>query len=291
MKGRSNIGSGGTGNISSVLTINHPADATLTISPNIDAKIISTTQTQYTINNLNTYTITATNDTYTTSKSIPINFPGMFKTETLEFHVPNNYQEVEYLQSSGTQRIDTGIIFDSSYLTTTVHFELAFQFIGFEHQAHICGISKEISSSYNTEYEGYTEYSMFKFNVGRLANNCVSLRTPITNLYNPTILTVDNIGSNFISAINGAQFPPDIVDNFNYSGQTYPLFACRRESSSFIFSSCRISHFLIIKNNIQIIDLYPCYRKSDNVAGMWDKVSSSFLTNAGSGTFIIGNNV
>ena len=35
-------------------------------------------------------------------------------------------------------------------------------------------------------------------------------------------------------------------------------------------------------------DMYPCYRKADGVAGMWDKTTQTFRTNNGSGTFIVG---
>lgn len=45
------------------------------------------------------------------------------------------------------------------------------------------------------------------------------------------------------------------------------------------------------KNDALICDLVPCYRKSDNVAGMYDFVRKIFLTNVGSGTFTKGSNV
>ena len=39
------------------------------------------------------------------------------------------------------------------------------------------------------------------------------------------------------------------------------------------------------------IDLIPCYRKSDNEPGMYDIINNEFYTNAGTGTFDIGNDV
>ena len=35
----------------------------------------------------------------------------------------------------------------------------------------------------------------------------------------------------------------------------------------------------------------PCYRRTDNVIGMYDTVSKQFFTNAGTGTFTKGQNV
>ena len=38
-------------------------------------------------------------------------------------------------------------------------------------------------------------------------------------------------------------------------------------------------------------ELIPCYRKSDNVTGLYDKVNGVFYTNAGTGSFARGTNV
>lgn len=43
------------------------------------------------------------------------------------------------------------------------------------------------------------------------------------------------------------------------------------------------------QNNVLVGDFIPAKRNSDNVVGMYDVVSGTFLTNAGSGTFTAGN--
>lgn len=40
-----------------------------------------------------------------------------------------------------------------------------------------------------------------------------------------------------------------------------------------------------------VVDLIPCYRKSDGEIGMYDVVSNRFLTNSGTGTFTKGQNI
>ena len=48
----------------------------------------------------------------------------------------------------------------------------------------------------------------------------------------------------------------------------------------------QISYFKYWDNNDNLLrDMVPCYRKSDNVIGMYDKVSKILFTNAGTGTF------
>ena len=45
------------------------------------------------------------------------------------------------------------------------------------------------------------------------------------------------------------------------------------------------------KNNLLILDLVPCYRKSDRTIGMYNRVNGQFLVNAGTGTPILGEEV
>lgn len=45
------------------------------------------------------------------------------------------------------------------------------------------------------------------------------------------------------------------------------------------------------KDNNLLRDMIPCYRKSDNVIGMFDLVSQTFFTNAGTGVFTVGEDV
>lgn len=44
-------------------------------------------------------------------------------------------------------------------------------------------------------------------------------------------------------------------------------------------------------NNSLALNLLPCYRKSDNKPGMYDLVSNTFFTNAGTGEFTVGPEV
>ena len=47
----------------------------------------------------------------------------------------------------------------------------------------------------------------------------------------------------------------------------------------------------IYEGNKLVCDLYPCYRLSDNTIGMYDVVRNRFFTNAGAGTFLKGENI
>lgn len=57
-------------------------------------------------------------------------------------------------------------------------------------------------------------------------------------------------------------------------------------------ANCRIRYFYIDNEfGDKIMELIPCYRKSDLVAGMYDLVNNVFYTNVGTGEFIVGPDV
>lgn len=54
----------------------------------------------------------------------------------------------------------------------------------------------------------------------------------------------------------------------------------------------QITYFKYWDNDDNLLrDMIPCYRKSDNAIGMYDTVSKTFFTNAGTGVFTVGENV
>lgn len=53
----------------------------------------------------------------------------------------------------------------------------------------------------------------------------------------------------------------------------------------------RFYYLQIYMDGVLVRDYVPCYRKADSVIGMYDLVTNSFFTNAGSGTFEKGDDV
>lgn len=86
-----------------------------------------------------------------------------------------------------------------------------------------------------------------------------------------------------------------LVDDIQYYGQgtqfTKPLhiFKCNNRSQG--IGKFKISKFIAKENGSETLNLIPCYRIVDNEIGMYDLVSNTFYTNAGTGTFIKGPDV
>lgn len=62
-------------------------------------------------------------------------------------------------------------------------------------------------------------------------------------------------------------------------------------ASTALTSKSRWYYFKLYKGVTPLRDFIPCYRKSDNVVGMYDTVTKGFFTSVGSGQFTAGPDV
>lgn len=194
----------------------------------------------------------------------------------VHYNIPFEYQEVEYLESSLLCYINTGII-----LGTSFEIEIKYQVRDKSNSnyAFLFGIKttenkyvalyynnskKEYCYNYNTiaftlPYEELNDVSIFKCN-----QNTIELNT------NSQSINVDNFTKSeslFLFNINQKPFGE------RYSGTVSRIY------------------YVKIKNGTKEHNIIPCYRKADNVAGMYDLVSGEFHTNAGTGEFIVGPDI
>lgn len=208
----------------------------------------------------------------------------------VEQGLPAEYQEVEYIQSSGTQYIDTGVslrdydqnldvVIDMDTLSTT---------------SGVQGLSNNAQSGKYwfslPEFDGSTWYlqmaagtwatvprvtgrTLLKANsktgVIQAGNNS---RTVRSDSFVSAAGTSTNNGNLYLFASNNWGGTPQPV-NGRFSARLY----------SAVFKNATTGD--VIKN------LVPCYRKADGEIGLYDKANQEFITNAGSGTFTKGADV
>ena len=192
--------------------------------------------------------------------------------------LPSAYQEVQYIESTGTQYINTGVVNSST--------------IYIEHIASFANVNASVLSG--SEYS-----SSYRFKWGLNGTNTLYIGYGSNNR-NTTVsnISIDNyftfkIGKG-IQEIVGVCSYADTEALGRYSTQPIHLMA-RREYGGNSKTDCmgnqRTKSCKIYDNNVLIRDFVPCYRKSDNVPGLYDTVNNVFYTNAGSGTFLMGNEV
>ena len=200
--------------------------------------------------------------------------------------LPKGYTELEYLESSGTQwintllylhgnslvefaamplqRIYTNFFFDTRLnLVESGFFGLSYGYNG----AH----SNTMRIAYGNQYAYIDRYSDGSSGVLALGEKYTFLidkgltyknGSPVSRYLGDAVIQEQSFTSRmpcylFASVGNGA-------------------------ISRFVM---RLYSFSVKENDVLLLNLIPALRKSDGVPGMWDAVSKQFLTNAGSGTF------
>ena len=207
-------------------------------------------------------------NTYNNTKLYPMIIEGTYTYETVPGFIknvsrlPSEYQEVEYIESDGNQYINSNISCDQNS-KVEVEFSSSATACGvLGSQANAIGLTLNFSNDSSTRWGtyalfGYTscldgDRHIIEFSRDGLYDNKTLAWTPTQNTF--------TTGDIWVGKINGA----------GTSNQK------------------KIYYAKIWNNNTLVRDFIPCYRKSDNVIGLYDLVNNQFYTNAGTGTFIIG---
>ena len=198
---------------------------------------------------------------------------------TEQRNIPSGFTQVEYLESSGTQYIDTGIVPTGAY---TVIAKAKYNDLG-------SGSSKLFGSRNGN---GSKE---FIFTAGSL-NGAV-----FTIGYGTNTITATGVDSNTNIHIFKLSKGTGYVDNTiakqftqeSFTGDySIYLFGANYAGTENGLSSTRFYYEEIYDGNDALVQkLIPCRRNSDSVLGMYDTVSGNFLTNSGTGTFTAGADV
>lgn len=202
--------------------------------------------------------------------------------------LPKEYQEVEYIESTGTQYIDTGV---SPYKTKS---EIKFQYTGLEDISNSNYIMASWTDNNNRYYPiAYTgtitstSKTMNCFRTGNKSNVYTDLGE-----YNSNIHTIIYNDENNKVYWDGEE-KTTVSDLDTSSTNSIYIFAMHGSSGVQENASARIMSVKIIDKatDTQIRNFVPCYRKSDNEVGLYDLVNNQFYTNAGTGIFLIGSEV
>lgn len=175
--------------------------------------------------------------------------------------------EIEYLESTGTQYIDTGVVLDA---TMTVRVLYDYIQNGFVFGAR---------ASVNSGYSGVTNESMGTYNI-RYGNKNIYAQPTIPRGTNDVIISPIGV------ILNGATVSSTTYGNDFFSGHCF-LFTINNNGQPLIgdYAVIRIIRFSIDN----IIDLIPV--RVGTTGYMYDKVSGELFGNSGTGDFILGPDV
>lgn len=200
--------------------------------------------------------------------------------------LPVEYQEVKYIESTGTQYIDTGIPLNQ-------YRKCEIQFLVTSIGTSKCidgGTNGSINNNLNYYAEGSSISSMLSLAYGKTGNQLHSMPININSKYDVIYKMLSN--SCYLS-INGNEYNTETGVTLITNGNNVFLFgesnsASGQEPYTNLVSMRLYNAKYYNDNDILIRNFIPCYRKSDNKAGLYDLINNQFYVNAGTGVFTIG---
>lgn len=208
--------------------------------------------------------------------------------------LPSEYQQVEWIGVSSNQiraYINTGLVPYKELCFETEISETTYPFGSTSVDSIFFGADRGYSSfGYCIGINNSTTYNMGVF---------FHMQYSVTNNISKSGILPESDVFMTYRYENGDCY---INENKVISGNTYSnlgailpiyIFALNRNgiTEHTTFENMKIKYLRFYVGHGDVMNLIPCYRKSDNVAGMYDLVSKQFFTNAGSGSFVVGPNV
>lgn len=193
--------------------------------------------------------------------------------------LPAGYTQLEYIQSTGTQYIDTGLTATDN---TGIKIKYCYTASG---SSAISGIFMSTSPRRDTLFissnSGQTDSTLF------CAHRGVTFTTS-TDIALNTDYTCEINYLNSGEAYFGDTLLGNVGSNDVYN-KTIPLFARYSVGgSNYAISNSRIYYAIFSEGNAISKHFIPAKRNSDNVLGMYDIINNEFKINAGTGTFTAG---
>lgn len=218
--------------------------------------------------------------------------------------IPSGYKAVEYIETTGTQYIDTDITF-SSYSDTT--FDVTFYNDGDKTDLPEGplfgvwdntrdGIAVNLNLAENNKHILYywCGYDFgndgYQYDVGYSNNKVTRAHINISNFYADSSARLRKNGA--------SQTPPPTVYASNVPTSTCRIFGLNGANSAvsapsvYSYAGLRLYELKITEkvNNVDTVthNLIPAERQSDGELGLYDTVTGDFYTNSGTGTFLKG---
>ena len=159
-------------------------------------------------------------------------------------------------------------------------------------QQRVFGVDNSIDWVVMASYiNGSGKYSRY---IGNGGSSFTFQATTITADTNRHTFTLDN--SRYIittgwSEVSNTVNSQTITNNPTNNPLTILAQYWPTEDAYYNYASAKLYACKIWDNDVLVRDFIPCYRKSDNVIWVFDKVENKFYTNAWSGTFTKWNDV
>lgn len=188
------------------------------------------------------------------------------------------YIVIDYIQSDGTQYIDTGLMIDQN-----TKLEMEVQFTTADTTSYIFDAAEfkdgEIvaEKAYCLESSPLRKRILFRYfdTLYQFTDNMTEKKTVV---FDKSTIT-----------FNGEEFDIPYYEDEPFEPSTsLVILAYGREDGIRYMAHAKLYKFKAYKANVLIRDYIPVQMRESNEVGLWDKINSVFYPNAGTGTFIAG---
>lgn len=203
------------------------------------------------------------------------------KVRFIQDVIPSAYLPLKYLQSTGTQYIDTGV-----YPTQLTEAEYRCAVTGSvaNVDSHLFGSRLSASSeAFDLAYMNTTPNGIEKFRF---------IHGTTTTQETTTSVTASQLANPHTYYMSGTSFKVDGSEKMSFTTSSftgsYSLWLFGVNSAGSLHNQVRAQRVykcIIWDNGVLVRDLYPVLRKSDNKPGMYDKITKQFFVNQGTGEF------
>lgn len=216
------------------------------------------------------------------------NYQRVIKPYFSKTSLPDPYVEVEYIEATGTQYIDTGVSAGDTDNQNKLRIECDAQFTRTDIEQMLFGTCYYSSTASNRRniVTMITSDSQFGMLNGVQITAVRKMGVADTERH---LFTLDQITRAYLlrNYNNYAQFS---AIGSNWPTRNLLLFASYNSTVSgapiYDFAHARLYKCQIFRNDILIRWFVPCYNRETGEVGLYDKVSNAFFTNQGTGEFI-----
>lgn len=206
-----------------------------------------------------------------------IEIDGATVWEKSASRLPSEYQEVEYIESTGTQYIDIGVV---GKIGIRILAEMGWRTLS----NPLFGSRKDGGATrfFVTYYAGRIDF-------GICDDSLTTVYPQTGQIYK---IDFNTTGSRYSAGVDGIYWTGNYrISEFNTECNMFIFGANRPYTSNQLSKSIFKSMIITNANGETLRDFVPCYRKSDGEIGLYDIENNVFYTNNGTGNFIKGQDI
>lgn len=215
--------------------------------------------------------------------SMMLRRPMLFLDNSL---IPSEYQQVAYIECSGTQYIVTGYKLTADY----AEIEWAYMLTATQSGDGMMFGCRDNSNAKVIQAELYDNARWYAGSGSAVFSNVLGynsqmdtgrdLNTIYSAKMNGETITVNGYSANKTSTKTGSANTP------------LHIFAWKSGNSvQYINKGMRLYSLTFTEDGIMTANFIPCFRKADGAVGLYDVIAEAFYGNSGSGELIKGYNV